>query len=128
MAGTAARGARALAYGLVVVALTATAGMAGYELGARSRPSDADIAAGRSGAVQHAVQQAVAAKAASDRALRRRYFSRAIRFEHTRDLATIEQRLIDQQVADGRQTALAYRRGKAAGAKVPAAAGKTAKP
>jgi hypothetical protein len=116
MLGSVATGARATAYVLVLISFTAVAGMGGYELGARSRPTNSDIAAGRTGAVQQAVQRAVAARAAADRALRRRYFARAISFEHARDMATIERRLLAQQVADGREAALAYRRGRTAGA------------
>jgi hypothetical protein len=115
--GAIARVARAFPYVLLVVTATAVAAMGGYEIGSRTRPSDTPSASAQHAAVQVAVRRAVAAQVAADRSKLRRIGTRAIAWQRGRDLALMERRISEQQIADGRLAARAYGRGQIAGRK-----------
>jgi len=109
------RAFRALVAIVVVLAFATAAAIGGFEYGRRSRPSDADIATQRSAAIHAAVVRAVAAKGKADHVARRRIEARALRRQRTRLLRQMEQRVLQTQIADAQQAALAFRRGRAAG-------------
>jgi hypothetical protein len=119
--GFTARVARAFAYVLLVVTCTVVAALGGYQVGIRSNPSESTSAAERAQAVDTAVAKAVAAQKATDRRLRRDALKSFGVFQREKYMALMQRRLDAQHLEDAAEAARAYRRGKAAGAAVPAA-------
>lgn len=116
------RAFRALVVLIVILAFATAAAIGGFEYGRRSRPSDADITAQRGAAVHAAVTRAVAAKGAADHAKRLRIEARALRRQHARDVALMNRRILQTQMADAQDAARAFRRGRATGRSGPRAA------
>lgn len=110
-----ARVARALAYVLLVVTCTVIAGLGGYQIGLRSNPSEASVAAEREAAVKSAVAEAVAAQAAADRRRRVDALRDLAAFQREKFDSEMEARIARVRLDEAENAARAYRRGRAAG-------------
>ena len=109
------RALRALVALMLVVAVLATALIAGYEYGLRQGPSAADFKQDQRVAVQHAVQRAVRARERRDYTLHLKIMNWALARQRRRLNASFEHRLLDQHVADAQAAARAFKRGHKAG-------------
>jgi hypothetical protein len=110
-----ARVARAFAYVLLVITCTVIAALGGYQVGARSSPSEQVSAAQREAAVQQAVSGAVAKQKAADRRARREALRNLAVFQRTKFATELAARVSEVRLAEAANAARAYRRGKAAG-------------
>lgn len=110
-----ARAARAFAYVLLVVTCTVIAGLGGYQVGLRSNPSEANVAAGREAAVKSAVAEAVAAQAAEDRRKRVKALRDLAAFQREKFDSELSSRLAQVRLDEAENAARAYRRGRTAG-------------
>lgn len=110
-----ARVARAFAYVLLVVTCTVIAGLGGYQVGLRSNPSEASVAAEREAAVKSAVAEAVAAQAAKDRRKRVDALRDLAAFQREKFDSELGARVSEVRVDEAANAARAYRRGRAAG-------------
>jgi hypothetical protein len=114
---------RAMVVVVVFFAFMAAVAVGGFEYGVASRPGDSQIISRQSAAVHGAVARAVAAKGKSDHEIRLRIMARHEAAQRSQFNLVLEQRLIDQQIADNRAAARAFTRGRAAArvAKSPSA-------
>jgi hypothetical protein len=122
--GFAARVGRALAYVLLVVTCTVIAAVGGYQVGARTGPSEATVAAEQDHS-RSAITKAVARQKAADRVRRREALAQAMAWQRERFEAEMSTRIAEVRVAEGKNAARAFRRGKAAGAAAAATAAET---
>jgi hypothetical protein len=107
--------ARAVAVGLLLCAVVATAGAVGYVYGRGHRRSEADIARQRDVAVRAAVARAVAAKGAADHVKRLKIVARHVAEQRSIDEALLQRMVLAEQRAGDERAAAAYQRGLAAG-------------
>ena len=114
-AGPMERALRALVALMLVVAVLASALIAGYEYGIRQAPSSTDVRQEQNAAIHNAVRTAVAAREHKDFVLHQRIMSWALARQRRRLDARFQQRLLDQQRTDAEAAARAYRRGQKAG-------------
>jgi hypothetical protein len=110
-----ARVARAFAYVLLVITCTVIAALGGYQVGARSSPSEQASAAQREAAVRQAVSSAVAKQQAADRRLRRRALQNLAAFQRAKFDTELSARVAEVRLAEAANAARAFRRGKAVG-------------
>jgi hypothetical protein len=110
-----ARVARAFAYVLLVITCTVIAALGGYQVGARSSPSEQASVADREAAVRQAVSSAVAKQKAVDRRVRREALRNLAAFQRARFETQQAARIAEVRLAEAANAARAYRRGKAAG-------------
>jgi hypothetical protein len=113
--GLLARAGRAFAYVLVVVTFTVVAGLGGYQVGVRSRPSDALTGSQREQAQRAAIREAVVAQTATDRRLRRSALASAMSWQRARFEEELSAKVSEVRLSEAANAARAYRRGREAG-------------